>query len=91
MCGLFEQTPAWFDFKISPCTRLSRRRKQAESKIKLADRERDGRRATRLISAANAWLILAHGIRQLEVNAEVRQQSGPPQLTASFIDRWPLI
>ena len=49
-------------------------RKQAEAKIKLAERERDGRRANKFASAANAWLILAHGIRQLEINWKNRQQ-----------------
>jgi len=48
-------------------------RKIAESKVKQAECERDERRINALISAANAWLILAHGIRQLEINAEGRR------------------
>jgi hypothetical protein len=50
-------------------------RNMAEAKLKAADRERDGRRANRLISAANAWLILARGIKQFELNARTARQA----------------
>jgi hypothetical protein len=49
-------------------------RKKAETKINLAERARDERRSDVLISAANAWLMLAHGIRQLEINAEAHRR-----------------
>ena len=49
-------------------------RKMAEAKLKAADRERDGRRANRLISAANAWLILERGIKQFELKARTARQ-----------------
>jgi hypothetical protein len=49
-------------------------RKQAETKIKQAERERDTRRANRLISAANEWLILARGVRQLEFNSKIQKR-----------------
>jgi hypothetical protein len=48
-------------------------RKIAAAKLAEAKRLRDERRANHLISAANAWLILAHGVRRLEINREARK------------------
>jgi hypothetical protein len=48
-------------------------RKRAEAKIKCAERERDERRANSLSSAANAWLILAHGIKTFELNRKFKR------------------
>jgi hypothetical protein len=49
-------------------------RNMAATKIDLAERAHDKRRSNVLISAANAWLMLAHGIRQLEINAETQRR-----------------
>ena len=48
-------------------------RKIAAAKIAEAERLRDERRANRLISAANAWLILARGLRSFEIKKAVRK------------------
>ena len=42
----------------------------AEAKLAEAERLRDKRRANRLISAANAWLILARGLMSLETEGQ---------------------
>ena len=58
-------------------------RKLAAMYIKRAEREPDERRANALISAANAWLLLARGVRRLELNSKARKddllrsKSGP--------------
>jgi hypothetical protein len=49
-------------------------RKRAAVKIKQAEREHNGRRANALISAAHAWLILAHGVRRLELNSKTQKR-----------------
>jgi hypothetical protein len=41
-------------------------REIAAAKVAEAERLRDERRANRLISAANAWLILARSLRRIE-------------------------
>ena len=49
-------------------------RKRAAAKVKLADREPNRRHANALISSANAWLILGHGVRRLELNSKIMKR-----------------
>jgi hypothetical protein len=48
--------------------------KIAEAKISEAEGQRDKRRANRLISAANGWLILARGLKSLEIKEATRMR-----------------
>jgi hypothetical protein len=45
-------------------------RKIAAAKIAEAERLHDERRTNRLISAANAWLILAQGLKRIEISLQ---------------------
>jgi len=59
--------------KIKSCTTQQNAGSMAGANIKLGENEPDERRAKRYIAAANAWLILAHGIRTLELKAKARK------------------
>jgi hypothetical protein len=49
-------------------------REIAAAKLGQAEFLPDERRANRFISAANAWLILAHGVRTYEIRKEVARE-----------------
>ena len=61
-CG----TNGTFPHPMTPMQTSVECRKIAAAKIAEAERLRDERCANRLISAANAWLILARGLRSLD-------------------------